>query len=76
MKTISSITAASRANLDILLMIISFGFLCGFCLIIYQLFGRKPFKKNLVYNILIMLIAVILSQGIFYLIRKMAVLSN
>ncbi len=76
MKIFSSIIAANRENMELLLITISLGFLAGFSFIIYQLFGRKPFKKNLAYNILIMLIAIILSQGVFFMIRKIATASQ
>lgn len=75
MKIFNSIFAANRENIELILIIISVGFLAGFSLIVYQLFGCKTFKKNLAYNILILLIAIILSQVVFFMIRKIATAS-
>lgn len=75
MKVFNSILLAIRENIELAFILKSVGFLAGFCFIVYQLLGRKPFKKNITYNILIMLIAVILSQGVFFMIRKIATAS-
>lgn len=70
MITAVSILANSNRIIDFLFILISLRFLVGFCLVICQLFGRKPFKKNMRYNILIILVAIILVNGTLYVFRK------
>lgn len=70
MITALSILGNNNRTIDFLFIIISLGFLIGFCFVIYQLFGRKPFKKNIRYNIIIIFVALILVKGTLYAIRK------
>lgn len=53
MITTLSILAINNRNIDFLFIKISLGFLVGFCFAIYQLFGLKPFREYIRYNLLI-----------------------
>lgn len=54
---------------EAILLLVALAIIIGFCFLIYKLFGRKPFKENIFYNIIIIVISYVLLQGVIYLLK-------
>jgi hypothetical protein len=54
----SKIILTSLGMSEIVLLIITLAILGGFGFLIYKLFGRKPFRNNKLFNIIIIIVCV------------------
>jgi hypothetical protein len=58
--------AISFGITEIISLFIAIAIFIGFCFLIYTFFGKKPFKDNIVYNIIIMIVSYSLLKGVIY----------